>query len=73
MIESATMKPVLLPIRHFAVRWQNWLVGAGLVLMLLAGVRLWPHPSLQGWKPSSVAVYDDRGKLMRLALARDAR
>ncbi|HKQ11691.1 MAG TPA: penicillin-binding protein 1C [Rhizomicrobium sp.] len=55
------------------VRWQNWLVGAGLVLMLLAGVRLWPHPALQDWKPSSVAVYDDQGRLLRLALASDER
>ncbi|HKU53798.1 MAG TPA: penicillin-binding protein 1C [Rhizomicrobium sp.] len=55
------------------VRWQNWLAGAGLVLMLLAGVRLWPHPALQDWKPSSIAVYDDHGRLLRLALASDER
>jgi len=69
------MKPDILPalLRRFVVRWQNWLVGAGLVLMLLAGVRLWPHPALQGWKPSSVAIYDDRGRLLRLALASDER
>lgn len=59
--------------RRFVIRWQNWLVGGGLVLAILVGVRLWPHPSLQGWKPSSVAVYDDRGKLLRLALASDER
>jgi penicillin-binding protein 1C len=59
--------------RRFVVRWQNWLVGAGLVLLLLTGIRLWPHPALQGWKPSSVAITDDHGKLLRLALASDER
>ena len=59
--------------RRFVIRWQNWLAGGIVVLAILAGVRLWPHPSLQSWKPSSVAVYDDRGKLLRLALASDER
>ncbi|MEA3092524.1 MAG: penicillin-binding protein, partial [Caballeronia sp.] len=54
-------------------RWQNWLVGALLVASVLAGCRLWPHPSLQGWKPSSTAVYDDHGRLLRLTLASDDR
>lgn len=58
---------------RFVRRWQNWLVGAALVLALLAGVRLWPHPSLAGWKPSSIAVTDDRGRLLRLVLASDER
>jgi penicillin-binding protein 1C len=40
---------------------------------VLTGVRLWPHPSLQSWKPSSVAFYDDHGRLMRLTLASDDR
>jgi penicillin-binding protein 1C len=59
--------------RRFVLRWQNWLVGAGLVLAILIGVRLWPHPALQNWKPSSVAVYDDHGRLLRLVLASDDR
>ncbi|SIO48271.1 penicillin-binding protein 1C [Paraburkholderia phenazinium] len=54
-------------------RWQNWLVGALLVVGVLAGCRLWPHPSLQGWKPSSTAFYDDHGRLLRLTLASDDR
>jgi len=54
-------------------RWQNWLVGALLVVGVLAGCRLWPHPSLQGWKPSSTAVYDDHSRLLRLTLASDDR
>ncbi|HTW34692.1 MAG TPA: penicillin-binding protein 1C [Rhizomicrobium sp.] len=54
-------------------RCQNWLVGAVLVFVILAGIRLWPHPSLQSWKPSSIAVYDERGRLLRLSLASDER
>ena len=68
-----TMRKPFPALLRLMVRWQNWLVGAGLVLMLLAGVRLWPHPALQDWKPSSVAVYDDQGRLLRLALASDER
>ena len=55
------------------VRWQNWLMGALLVGIVLAGCRLWPHPPLRGWKPSSIAVLDDQGRLLRLALAKDDR
>ena len=69
--------PVLRPLfRAGAGIWrraQNWLVGAVLVMAVLAGIRLWPHPALQSWKPSSTAVYDDRGKLLRLVLASDDR
>jgi len=47
------------------------------VLVLLAIVaavvlvRLWPKPSLRDVIPSSVAVFDARGALLRLTLARD--
>jgi len=58
---------------RFVVRWQNWLVGLLLVFAVLVGFRLWPHESLQSWKPSSVAVYDDKGRLLRLTLASDER
>ncbi|HEX3944831.1 MAG TPA: penicillin-binding protein 1C [Rhizomicrobium sp.] len=54
-------------------RTQNWLVSLLLLFAILVGVRLWPHPPLQSWKPSSVAVYDDRGHLLRLVLANDDR
>jgi penicillin-binding protein 1C len=67
------MVPLIGMVRRFVVRWQNWLVGAGLVLAVLVGVRLWPHPPLRSWKPSSVAVYDVHGKLLRLVLASDDR
>lgn len=58
---------------RFIVLWQNWLVGAALVFAVLVGIRLWPHTPLQSWKPSSVAVYDSRGHLLRLTLASDER
>lgn len=54
-------------------RAQNWIVGAVLLSAVLVGVRVWPHPPLQNWKPTSVAVYDDRGRLLRLVLASDDR
>ncbi|WP_233842496.1 penicillin-binding protein 1C [Dyella sp. 2HG41-7] len=57
--------------RDWIVRWQNWLVAAGLLLGLLVGCRLWPHPSLRSWSPSSTAVYDSKGHLLRLTLASD--
>ena len=52
---------------------QNWLVGIALTAAILLGFRLWPHASLQSWKPSSVAITDDRGRLLRLTLASDDR
>nr|WP_184418254.1 penicillin-binding protein 1C [Rhodanobacter sp. MP7CTX1] len=39
----------------------------------MIGCRLWPHPPLRGWLPSSTAVYDDHGRLLRLTLASDDR
>ncbi|HEX7814939.1 penicillin-binding protein 1C [Dyella sp.] len=54
-------------------RWQNWLVGAALVLCVLVGIRLWPHSPLRDALPSSTAVYDDHGRLLRLTLADDDR
>src|SRR5580658_6460268 len=52
---------------------QNWLVGIALAAAILLGFRLWPHASLQSWKPSSIAVTDARGRLLRLTLASDDR
>ncbi|HEX4860983.1 MAG TPA: transglycosylase domain-containing protein, partial [Rhizomicrobium sp.] len=57
----------------FVVRWQNWLVGLLLVAAILTGIRLWPHQPLSSWKPSSVAVADEKGRLLRLTLASDER
>lgn len=52
-------------------RWQNWLVAAALIAIVLVGIRLWPHPSLRDWMPTSTAVYDDHERLLRLTLASD--
>ena len=54
-------------------RWQNWLVGFALIAAILIGCRLWPHPPLRSWLPSSTAVYDDHDHLLRLTLASDDR
>jgi penicillin-binding protein 1C len=58
---------------RFVVRWQNWLVGFALIAAILTGIRLWPHQPLSSWKPSSVAVTDAKGRLLRLTLASDDR
>jgi len=68
-----TLRTLLISARRFVIRWQNWLVGAGLILAVLVGVRLWPHPPLKNWKPSSVEVTDAHGRLLRLVLASDER
>lgn len=60
-------------LRSIAMRRRKLLVALGIILALLAGARLWPHPPLRGWKPSSVAVYDAHGRLLRLVLASDDR
>ena len=67
------MRSLLRAAAHLVWSWQNWLVGLLLVFAVLVGIRLWPHAPLEGWKPSSVAVYDDRGRLLRLVLASDYR
>ena len=57
----------------FLRRWQNWLAALGLIFAALVGIRLWPHESLSKLAPSSVAVYDNAGHLLRLTLAGDDR
>lgn len=52
-------------------RWQNWLAGFALVVIVLVGCRLWPHPPLARAFPQSTAIYDDAGHLLRLTLASD--
>ncbi|MFL9875129.1 penicillin-binding protein 1C [Paraburkholderia megapolitana] len=66
-------RSVLYGLGRWMHRWQNWLTGLLLVAAALVGCRLWPHATLQSWKPSSVAVFDDRGRLLRLALSKDDR
>jgi penicillin-binding protein 1C len=51
------------------------LATSALVIVLLAvtpvAVRLWPHPRLAARIPSSVAVLDEQGRLLRLTAAAD--
>jgi len=44
-----------------------------LVAAALVACRLWPHPVLRDFRPSSTAVLDARGRLLRLTLAQDQR
>jgi penicillin-binding protein 1C len=52
-------------------RWHNALAAVLLVALVLAGFRLWPHEPLSAALPSSTALYDDEGKLLRLTLSAD--
>ncbi|MHB1229833.1 MAG: penicillin-binding protein 1C [Halothiobacillus sp.] len=60
-------------------KFRRWLIAAflmlGLPLLGILGCRLWlinqPHLALSQWLPSSTAVLDDHGRLLRLTLARD--
>ena len=54
-------------------RWQNPLAAILLLAVALAGIRLWPHRPLSELAPTSTAVYDDHGRLLRLTLASDER
>ena len=57
----------------FIRRWQNPLMALLLIAIALVCVRLWPHVPLSQLRPSSTAVYDDHGRLLRLTLASDER
>lgn len=48
-------------------------VVAAALLLLLAGIRLYPHPPLSAGVPGSTAVLDRDGRLLRLTLAADQR
>ncbi|KAF1050774.1 MAG: Penicillin-binding protein 1C [Burkholderia gladioli] len=54
-------------------RRHNAIVVLALLAAVLVGFRWWPHPSLRDWKPTSTAVVDANGKLLRLTLAKDDR
>src|SRR5438445_3768724 len=58
---------------NFIRRWQNCLMAMLLIAIALVAIRLWPHASLSQLAPSSTAVYDDHGHLLRLTLANDQR
>jgi penicillin-binding protein 1C len=54
-------------------RWQNPLAALLLIAVTLIGIRLWPHAPLSALAPTSTAIYDDHGRLLRLTLASDER
>lgn len=54
-------------------RWHNVLVALLLVAAVPVACRWWPHDPLRAWLPSSTALYDDHGQLLRLTLASDDR
>ena len=58
---------------NFLRRWQNVLAALALMVAIMIGIRLWPHEPLSRLAPSSTAVYDDAGHLLRLTLASDER
>ncbi|QGZ64172.1 penicillin-binding protein 1C [Paraburkholderia acidisoli] len=73
MAAESVPRSVLRALARWVQRWQNGIAGVLLVAALLAGCRLWPHPSLRDWKPASTAVLDANGRLLRLTLAKDDR
>ncbi|MBB3226512.1 penicillin-binding protein 1C [Luteibacter sp. Sphag1AF] len=65
--------PRLILARIARIRWHNALVALLLVAAVPLAMRLWPHEPLRAWLPSSTAVYDADGRLLRLTLASDQR
>lgn len=54
-------------------RWKIVLMLFAIAAITIAALRLYPKPPLASYYTSSVAVYDARGQLLRLTLARDDR
>lgn len=52
---------------------QNGLMAVFLLALLLAAIRLWPHPPLWQGLPQSSVYYDRHGALLRITLANDDR
>ena len=55
---------------------RHWAIAITLLCVIasaLAVIRLWPKPSIARHYTSSTAVYDARGQLLRLTLAKDDR
>lgn len=60
--------------RRFSLRrWRLTLLIFATVIVALAVLCLYPKPPLSSYYTSSVAVYDARGQLLRLTLAKDDR
>ncbi len=51
--------------------WRKTAIGAAMLVVALAGVRLAPKPPLRDLAPSSTALYAEDGTLLRLTLAPD--
>ncbi|HUX82573.1 MAG TPA: penicillin-binding protein 1C [Halothiobacillus sp.] len=70
------VQPVRRPWRPFFVKvLVGFLGGSAILCAIVLGVRLWyqfhPPVPLRYWLPSSTAVLDDQGRLLRLTLAAD--
>ncbi len=52
-------------------RWLRLLLAAGAVALAMIAIDRWPHPPLSAHVPTSSAVFDARGTLLRLTLADD--
>ncbi|MBL6752276.1 MAG: transglycosylase domain-containing protein, partial [Nevskia sp.] len=50
---------------------RRWLAVACAAALALAGLRLWPHAALRDQVAGSTALFDQRGRLLRLTLAAD--
>ncbi len=53
--------------------WRDWLLVGTLLLVALIGIRYWPRAALAERFSSGQAYTDERGRLLRLTLARDDR
>jgi len=59
--------------RKILTRKRYYVVAFIPLVLLATGIiaRLWPKPPLSSYYSSSIALYDDRGRLLRLTTARD--
>jgi penicillin-binding protein 1C len=64
---------LMIALKRWLYRWQNGIAGVLLIAAFLAGCRWWPHQALASYKPNSIAVLDEHGRLLRLTLAKDER
>ncbi len=54
-------------------RWRWFSIAFGVMVLLVLAARLAPKPPLASFAPSSTAIYDTQGRLLRLALSSDER
>src|SRR6478752_67126 len=66
------MKRTARALWRLVLRWQNTLVGAALLALVLVGFRLYPHAPLSAAQAgSSTALFGADGSLLRLTLSPD--